>query len=200
MAMTRRITAFILAGSLLGGAHLALAQGGPHGPRGGREGGRFAMTLEENAQRLGLSEETLAKVRAIVAAGKEEGKTLHEQESRARNLLRELLSQNPPDDRAIMQQAERVGDLETEILKHRLRILLQLRPLLTNAQLEELWQLHERRFAPVRAACQAEIEAWCSETPHGRGVGRCLRDHAQMLSESCAQALDAFRRHRRGGR
>jgi len=201
MTMTCRTTLLFLAILMLAGSKLAFAQPGPHGFRGGPGGERFAKAIEENAERLGLSEQTMADVSAIVAEGREKEERLHDELRAARHKLRMLLSGKEPNDEAVMKQAERVGAIETDALKHRLRTLLRLRPLLTDAQLEALRGLHHERFEPVREACRAEIEALCPEGPRGRGIGRCLRRHQEELSDACAAAFEAFRprHHRRRG-
>ena len=99
--------------------------------------------LEQHAERLNLDEETLNKIRAIADASKEEGERLHEQAREAKRTLRDLLSQDAPDEKAVMHQVEILGERKTAIRKHRLKILLQIRTLLTPEQRTELQAIHQ---------------------------------------------------------
>ncbi len=54
-----------------------------------------------------------------------------------------LLSQDDPDEAAVMQQAETIGKVETEMHKHRLSTLLAVRALLTPEQRAELTRIRE---------------------------------------------------------
>ena len=200
MTKTRQTTLLVLCMTLFIGSNLALAQPGPHGFRGGPGGKRLARIIEENAEELGLSEQTVAGVRAIVAEGKKERRRLKDELHVARHQLRLLLSAENVDEEAVMKQAEILGNLQTKALKHRLQTLLRLRPLLTDAQLEQVRQLHRERAESVRKACRAEIDTLCPETHRGPGLGRCLRRHEGELSDTCTEAFAAFRpRHGRRG-
>jgi hypothetical protein len=51
----------------------------------------------------------------------------------------------------------------------------------------------------MQAACAADAASFCPETEPGPARGRCLRDHASELSETCRQALATRRRGPRAG-
>jgi len=105
-----------------------------------------------------------------------------------------------------MQQADVIGDLETALMKHRLRSMLQIRALLTPEQRAELESIREegpfRRFDAVREACAGEKEAECPADGQGPRRYFCMREHADELSEGCRQALESMPRppRRKGGR
>lgn len=180
----RRLVAVLLAGAL---GWAASAAAGP--PFGGPEP-RIAEMLERHADEIGLDAATLARIRAVVAAGKADEDRLHRSLREARHALRDLLDAVPPDEAAVMRQAEVIGALETEALKHRLRTLLAVRPLLTDEQLARLHTLRERRFASLREACGDDVRRFCADEPgRGRGLIRCLRRHQDDLSAECRAAL-----------
>ena len=59
--------------------------------------------------------------------------------------MRKLLDQEAPDLNGILRQADRIGAIETELNKLRLRTMLRIRGLLTPEQRQELVRIHEER-------------------------------------------------------
>jgi Spy/CpxP family protein refolding chaperone len=121
----------------------AFASGHGHGP--GHEPPPLDALLERNAERLGLDADTLAKVRAIVAASRPEHDRLADEVHTLRLEMRTLLSGDAPNRDAAMQLADRIGAAETALDKHRLATLLQIRTLLTPEQRRELVRIHDER-------------------------------------------------------
>jgi Spy/CpxP family protein refolding chaperone len=148
--------------------------------------------LDANAARLGISEETVAKIRGIVDDGMASAEPLRTQLGEARAALRALLSTARPDEAAVMEQARRIGTLETKLLELRLQTLLRVRPLLTDAQIEALHTVRAQRLAPLRDACRGEISASCAEAMTGRDIVHCLFAHRDHLSDACGAALSAL--------
>ena len=101
--------------------------------------------LERHAERLGLDAETLARIRATADASRPEHERLEEQLHALRREMHQLLSVDAPDPDAVMQLADRIGAAETELDKHRLATLLEIRTLLTPEQRRELVRIHEER-------------------------------------------------------
>ena len=163
-----------------------------------KHGRRVLADLEANAARLGISDETVAKIRAIVADGMASGESMRAELAEARSALRGLLSTPRPDEAAVMAQARQIGALDTRLLELRLRTLLRVRPLLTDAQIEALHAIRQQRLAPVRDACRAEIGASCADAISGRETVRCLRAQHDQLSDACRAALSALRVERAG--
>jgi Spy/CpxP family protein refolding chaperone len=185
-----RIWILVLLAGLLGGR---AATAGP--PFGGGEP-HIAELLERDAEAIGLDEPTLARLREIVAAARGEEERIHGEIRAARRGLRDLLSAEQPEEAAVMRQAELLGALETEALKHRLRTLLAVRPLLTDEQFARLRELRHGRRAVVVDACRADVARFCAaeeEAIPGRGLLRCLRRHAAELSPACRAALEEAR-------
>lgn len=169
------------------------AMAGP--PFGGGEP-RIAEMLEQDAAAIGLDEETLERLRGVVAAARGEEERIHGEVRAARLVLRDLLSAEKPDEAAVMRQADVLGALETDALKHRLRTLLAVRPLLTDEQFARLRELRHGRREAVREACGADVARLCAsddDQPSGRGLFRCLRRHADELSPACRNALQEAR-------
>jgi Spy/CpxP family protein refolding chaperone len=107
--------------------------------------------------------------------------------------MRALLSQELPDEAAVMQQADAIGALELAERKNRLQAILQIRAVLTPAQRQELirrWgELHSRRRSDLTQACQADSANLCPEARRGRALMQCLHNHLDELSETCRTAI-----------
>jgi Spy/CpxP family protein refolding chaperone len=197
--MTLGAAALLLAGLAVAGSGQAQppfgrhhgGPGGPGGPRG--PGGPHVGLIEEHAEQLGVEEETLEKIRAIVDESRAAGEDLRAELRDAHGALRELLSQDSPDFDAAMAQVETIGELEIQERKNRLGAMLRIRSLMTPEQRAELSRIREearsRRFAPLMDACGADLEALCPEAEPGRPMARCLRENGDQLSEGCRAAI-----------
>ena len=135
--------ATILVGLTLAGTSAARPpMGGPGGPGGpgGHDPGRL---IDEHAEELGLDDETREAIQRIVDDSREEARGFHDELRGLHDAMRTLLSQDEPDEAAVMQQAETIGKVETEMHKHRLSTLLAIRALLTPEQRAELTRMRE---------------------------------------------------------
>jgi Spy/CpxP family protein refolding chaperone len=138
----------------------------PGALEGRRHHGRplLERILERHADRLGLDEKTRERIDAITTAAREEGRRIHDRLRESRQEMHRLLAADDPDESAVMRQAEKIGGLETEAQKHRLRTMLQVRALLTPEQRRTLVQIHAERRArrgfgpPARAGSQSGAE------------------------------------------
>jgi Spy/CpxP family protein refolding chaperone len=159
--------------------------------------------IEEHAERLGLDEETLTAIRTIADASHEKEEEFREALRKAYDTMRELLSQETPDEAIVMHQADVIGALELTKRKNRLRTLLRIRALLTPEQRQELVQMHEeyhaRRMTDVLDACRTEVATFCAEATHWRARMQCLRDRQAELSEECRAAIKVHKGHRHSG-
>jgi Spy/CpxP family protein refolding chaperone len=82
--------------------------------------------------------------------------------------MRRLLGQDRPDEAAVMQQAERIGALEIELHKQRLRTMLRIRALLTPEQRRELVTIHgERHRGRQRRPAQTPPQPAPPTPPNG---------------------------------
>ena len=136
--------ATILVGLTLAGTSAARppsgGPGGPGGPPGGHGPGRL---IDEHADELGLDEETREAIQRIVDDSRQDAEGFREELHALHDAMRTLLSQDEPDEAAVMQQAETIGKVETEMHKHRLSTLLAIRALLTPEQRAELTRIRE---------------------------------------------------------
>jgi len=190
--MTRTTILSALALALL--TTSAMAQ--PH-RGGGPPDAHMLRMLESKADEIGLDEATLTRIRTVVGAGEVEANRIRRELQAERKALHALLSVDRPIESAVMQQAEKIGALETAALKQKLQTLLAVRPLLSDAQLAKLRELREGRFATVAAACAQDIAKLCGDVPAGPPRFRCLRRQYDQLSRECRTALSEVRGPRR---
>jgi Spy/CpxP family protein refolding chaperone len=178
----------------VGGARADGPGDGPfgHGPGPSGRGPDPARLLLEHAD--WLSAETVARVRAVIEESRPAADELREQVRGERRALHELLMQDSPDRNLVLQQAERVGGLETELQKHRLSTLLTVHALLTPEERAELRsrmeKRHERYLARLRAACGEDIAQHCADAKPGRDTIRCLGTQTPTeLTQTCRDQL-----------
>ncbi|MDJ0850857.1 MAG: Spy/CpxP family protein refolding chaperone [Myxococcota bacterium] len=163
--------------------------GGPPRPHGPPPPEAIAARYGE---RLGLDEEALARIRGI----SEETRSAHEQLraelEAAHQDMRALLSQEVPNESEVMQQAERIGTLETRNRQLRLRAMLAIRALLSDEQRAELVRMRgERRPGEPRprggplGPCSVDLAELCPESRPGRAALRCLANRWDDVSRPC---------------
>jgi Spy/CpxP family protein refolding chaperone len=176
-----------------GGHHPAGGHRGDHGPE------RF---IEEHAAELGLDDATRQAIDEIVDESRERARGLHAELRDLHREMRDLLSQDAPDESAVMQQAEAIGEAETELHKHRLGALIRIRALLTEEQRAELARIREEAreqwLEPATLACQADADQFCPDAEDHWSRGRCLRDRWEEVSPGCRDAIEAARSGGRG--
>ncbi len=182
--------------------------GGPGsfgGPPPGRGPDRF---IQEHASQLGLDEETVEAIEAIVDESREQAREVRGGLRDLHREMRDLLSQDTPDEAAVMEQAEAIGQAEVELHKHRLGALLEIRGLLTEEQRAELAGIREemrkRWREPQIEACEVDVDRFCPDAEAPWSRKGCVRDHWEELSPECRDGIEAarsrFRRgHHRGG-
>lgn len=170
-----------------------------HGPDGG--------LLREHADALGLDQETRETIRTIVAESHEASEELRDELRGLHREMKGLLSQDVPDEDAVMQLADRIGVVETSLHKRRLAAMLRIRAELTPEQRAELARLREeergRHWAPVADACRDDVERLCGDAEGRFERRRCMREHRDDVSEACREAFQERRRehrHERFGR
>lgn len=104
-------------------------------------GERFKQAVAE----LGLDEKVLTEVNSILDASSVEQQQLRLKLNEAHERMHTLLEQSEPDEATVMSQADLIGALETEARKHRLRMILRVRALLTPEQRTKLLELLRMR-------------------------------------------------------
>jgi hypothetical protein len=116
--------------------------------------------------------------------------------------MKVLLAQGTPNESAVMQQVDSIGALETEMHKHRLGTMLEIRALLTPEQREEMAQLRDesrgRWKHALREACGADVEALCPDAEDRWSRKQCLHEQREKVSEACKDAMKAAKGAHRG--
>lgn len=191
---------FLVAGLLLAGVVSAEPR---HGPGGSHFGAHLGPggDLERHVERLEVDEETRAAIRAIVEESRAEAAELRDEQRAERRALHELLEQDTPDEAAVMERAGSLGEIGSELRKHRLRTLLRIRALLTPEQRAELMAIHRERRArheerhgrhqAISEACSADREALCGDAEPPFLQMKCLHANRERVSGACAEALEA---------
>ncbi len=135
----RKAAALVLTGLMALAASGASAKGrhgGHHGLRG----------LEKRIEALELEPAVRDEIGAILDAAREDKRALRDGMREAHEALKALLEQETPDEAAVMAQADAIGALHADAHKQRLSVLLQIRPLLTPEQREELREHREHKW------------------------------------------------------
>jgi Spy/CpxP family protein refolding chaperone len=168
------------------------------GPDSHRDPGAF---IEKKAEALGLDEEKLAAIRSIVESSKETGDRLHSEVRGLHDEMKEMLSQDAPDEAAVMKQIDGIGAVEVEMHKHRVRTMLKIRELLTPQQREAMVKLREdtrgRWKHALREACEEDLARLCPDAGDRRERRHCLEDNRKQVSSECRDAVGDARRARR---
>ena len=92
------------------------------------------LRLERLVEELGLDAQTLAQVDAIIDASREKKRTLRRQLREARRQMHSLLEAEEPQEAELLEQADRIGGLRTELRKEQLKTMLRVRALLSPGQ------------------------------------------------------------------
>jgi Spy/CpxP family protein refolding chaperone len=157
----------------------ASADAEPPGPR----------HFEHIASRLDLDAETEGAVSAIVEETRAEGHALHDEIRKKQHALLDLMSQDTPDEAAVMAQIEALGEAETDAHKHRARTMLRIRALLTPEQRAQMTEIRGEHRERVLDECATDLAALCADAEGGRKALGCLRRHLDEVSDACRDAL-----------
>ena len=196
--------AALVAGLAVASAGFAQPPFGGHQRGGGHHRGHGpAGFIEEHTEQLGLDDETREVIDGIVDESRERARKLHGELRGLHREMHDLLSQENPDEAAVMQQAEAIGQAETELHKHRIGALIKIRALLTDEQRAELIGIREETRSqwrqPLIESCEADVDRFCpgAEGPWSRRG--CARDHWEELSPDCRDAIESAREKARRG-
>jgi Spy/CpxP family protein refolding chaperone len=189
----------LLAGVAIASVGFAQPPFGGYRPGGGPD--RFTA---EHAVQLGLDDETRAAIDEIVDASRTRARELRVERRGLHQEMQQLLSQETPDEAAVMQQAEAIGQTETELHKHRLETLIRIRALLTDEQRAELIGIREETRAqwlhPMIEGCEADVDQFCPGAEDLWTRRRCLRKRWEEISPECQGAIEAAKGEGRRGR
>ncbi len=175
--------------------------GPPHGrPPHGRHGPPLEALFARRAEELGLGEETLARIRAIVEESRASTEQGRAELDAAHRAMRDLLDDDVPDEARVMEQAERIGALEIRHRQQRLAAMLAIRALLSDAQRDELIRLRKESGPRSRRArgtplgpCAPDLAELCPEARPGPPALRCLAERWSDLSRPCQTFVEQGR-------
>ncbi len=141
MHSSRRLMLFCGLMSIALLASTAMAQ-----QRAGRSPGGFAegRLMKKKAKEIGLSEETVTKIDAVIKAGKAEEAKLREENMAAIGELNEVLAQNLPSEKELMAAANKVGKNAAKSRALKMKSVIEMRSLLTSEQLEKFMEFRKQ--------------------------------------------------------
>ncbi len=111
---------------------------------GGYAEGRL---MKRNAQELGLSEETLAKIDALLETGKAEEEKIRKESAAAVEKLHEILAQKLPTEKELMSASEKVGALAAKSRTLRMKSVIEVCSLLEPEELEKFMEMRKTATA-----------------------------------------------------
>jgi protein CpxP len=97
------------------------------------------------AERLGLSAEQTAQVKAIFEKSRQEGQALRKELIAAKRGLKALAMAEKTDEAAIRGQAAKLAGIQAEMALHRARTAGEIRAILTPEQVEKFRALHREQ-------------------------------------------------------
>jgi Spy/CpxP family protein refolding chaperone len=107
-----------------------------------------ARLIERHAEQLGLDEETVAAVKKLADESREADQKAVEETRKAWERMRELLDQELPDEKALLEQAVAISRASGEAHKRRLLTTLRVRSLLTPDQRAKFMELRKQARPP----------------------------------------------------
>lgn len=134
--------------------------------------GMFIRWLTQDpkiAEKIGLTPETVAEIRAKVSAAQKEMRdaTTRMQQAAAQQV--DLLSLDAPDEAAVLKLVDEIGGINLQIAKRRMQLILDIQKSLTPEQRAKLREMTKARIEEGK-------ERWKKE---GRGPGRGTGDKAK---------------------
>jgi len=145
----------------------------PRGPHGGEAGvdpvARMVMNPKV-AEKLGLSEEQIAKIREINKSSMESSKALREKMSAAMKKQAEILKAEKVDEAAAMAAIDELFEVRKEMAKAQTKRVIQVKAILTPEQLAKAKEEVEKRTAerPPRKGPKGEKKAKKAEKAEGK--------------------------------
>ncbi len=117
--------------------------------RSARSPGGFAegRLMKKKAKEIGLSEETVAKIDAVIKAGTAEDAKLREENMAAIKKLNELLAQNLPSEKELLAAANKVGANAEKSRELKMKSVIEMRSLLAPEQLEKFMEFRKKATA-----------------------------------------------------
>lgn len=130
----------------------AVARPGPGGPGERPRAELDLRLLERSAEQLGLDEATLDRIKARVYEAEKTGIDLKARLEHAKLELRRALDDEAPAKADVLARIEEVGRLETELRKHQVGLMIDVRAMLGPDQRDALRKMTRRGKRGRRAA------------------------------------------------
>lgn len=135
----------MLAALSLAAAAQARPGGQPEGHGGrGRHGGPGLEQLERKVENLDLTDEKRKAIYAVIDEARGTQRDSRREIRAAHERMRELLSQEAPQEKDVLALADSIGTLETKAAKEKLRSMLRIRGMVSAEQ----WQQLQPRGGP----------------------------------------------------
>ncbi|HBA85190.1 MAG TPA: hypothetical protein DCZ95_13965 [Verrucomicrobia bacterium] len=152
-----------MAGGALAEPPMDCPQGGP-GKMLRQGGGGHGMGVhigwllhnKEQAQKAGLTDEQIAALQTVFDAHREEMIDLRANQEKARLGVEKIMASDTPDEAALMQAVEQLGQADTQLKKAQLLMQLKTRQTLGREKYDELLNKQQQQFKQRR------------ESKHGR--------------------------------
>jgi Spy/CpxP family protein refolding chaperone len=109
-----------------------------------------ARLMQEKAEVLELSEETLAALEAVIVEVRPEDEKLREGRQAALAKVNALLSESLPDEEAVMRASDALGAIANQSRELKLRCSLKVRSLLTTEQLTKFMEIRAKVRIPTQ--------------------------------------------------
>ena len=116
---------------------------------GGHGHGKGAR-LERALEKLELDDAKRAELFGVIDAARPAGRELRERVRTAREEMKALLADPSAGEEAVLAKADAIGALHTEMKKHQLRTLLQVRERLSAEQQAQLAEAMQKRHCGGR--------------------------------------------------
>jgi len=103
--------------------------------------------MKKKTTEIGLSEEDVAKIDAVIETGKAEEKKLREESMAAIAELNEILAKNLPSEKELMAASDKVGENASKSRVLKMKSVIEMRSLLTPEQLEKFMEIRQKMTA-----------------------------------------------------
>jgi Spy/CpxP family protein refolding chaperone len=137
------LTTTLLAGSLMAAPVLAHPSDWRHGAAFGLEG-YAEQRVERMADKLNLTKDQLASIRAVFDQTRAQRRELHDRMIENRKQLRALTEQGTFDENEVRRLADAQGKVTADMIVLRTHVRAEIAKLLTPQQREQLKQFHAR--------------------------------------------------------
>ena len=163
-------------------------------PRGPEHGDRMFDALLKNpglAEKIGISEKQIQDIKTQREAAHEEITRLREKMETVARRQAKLLSSDEVDEKELMAEVERAGELHTKMAKLHMQNLLETRRLLSADQRESIRKLMQKKMQERRERAEK-----MREMMNERGTNRPEGEFDRPSREQMMKRREEFRKRR----